>query len=475
MRVLVTGANGYIGRRLIPSLIEQGHTVIAMVRSRNTFRDFGIQSDQLKVVEADLLDKDSLDILDESLDAAYFLVHSMSAATTSLVDTEVAVARNFVQMVERLGVKQIIYLGGIYNSSQLSKHLESRRQVELELGKSSIPVTALRSAIIVGSGSASFEIIRDLVEKLPVMITPKWLNTRCQPIAIRDCIRYLVGVLGNPEAKGKSFDIGGPKVYTYKEMLLLFAKQRGVKRYIFTLPVLSPKLSSYWLTLVTAVPFRLASSLVDSLKNDVVVQNHEIKTIIPGECINYPDAVDYAFLKIQTSDVFSNWSDDENFSKEILQQMHVPTHACYKDVRVVEILGDPEMVRKRIWSIGGEHGWYHGRWLWEIRGLLDKMIGGVGLRRGRRNPDSIIAGDVIDFWRVLIASENSCRLLLYAEMKVPGEAWLEFKIVTEGGVNKLVQVATFRPRGLLGRMYWYSILPLHFFIFPGMAKKIANP
>lgn len=472
--ILVSGANGYIGRRLIASLLEKGYSITAMVRSLNNYRSIQNESKKFRIVVADLHKQKDLNQIKDSYDCAYYLVHSMSNTKENLCEQEVEAARNFRLMAERVGVKQIIYLGGIYNSDSLSPHLLSRKLVEKELRRGKVPVTCLRSAIIVGSGSASFEMIRDLTEKLPLMITPKWLNTKCQPIAIRDCIRYLVGVLGVKETFNQCYDIGGPDILSYKQMLLIFAKIRGLKRYIITIPLLTPRLSSYWLTLVTAVPFQLAQNLVNSLKNDVIAANEDIKKVVPGKCISYEESIHYAFKRIQTNDVLSNWSDEDPGAKLATKTVHVPEHACYKDIRIFDLKNHPTEAKRKVMSIGGDNGWYTSDWLWSVRGYLDKMVGGVGLRRGRRNPSVVTAGDTIDFWRVLLADNEPTRLLLYAEMKLPGEAWLDFKIVFEEGKYKIVQIASFRPKGLLGRLYWYSVLPLHSLIFPSMAKKIAG-
>jgi uncharacterized protein YbjT (DUF2867 family) len=474
MNIIVTGANGYIGRRLVTSLLKQGHKVTAIVRSKRNYRKIHGDPEHLLVLEADLEHQETLNRISGEYDCAYYLVHAMSNTKGNFEQREIVAAKNFRSFAERLNLKQTIYLGGIYNSESLSPHLLSRKLVEDELSRSSVPLTSLRSAIIVGSGSSSFEIIRDLSEKLPIMITPKWLGTKCQPIAIRDCMRYLVGVLGKEESYNRHFDIGGPDILTYKQLLLTYSEVRQLKRCIWTIPILTPRLSSYWLTLVTAVPYPLAKNLVDSLKNDVVIKDDSIKEIVPGECISYKDSIRFAFKRIDSNDVLSSWCDNDADIDFDSQAVQVPNHACFKDVRIVNVGDSNVKALERIMKIGGDNGWYAGDWLWEIRGYLDKLIGGVGLRRGRRNPRSLIPGDTIDFWRVLVANEDPGRLLLYAEMKLPGEAWLEIKLVQENGVSQLKQVATFRPRGLLGRLYWYSVLPLHSFIFPNMAKKLAN-
>ena len=403
------------------------------------------------------------------------MVHSLDTKDKGFGDLENQTAENFIRYAEKSNAKQIIYLSGIANDNNLSEHLSSRQNVEVILANSRIPLTVLRAAIIIGSGSASFEIIRDLVEKLPIMVAPKWLHTRCQPIAIRNVLEYLGRVLLNPEAFGKTFDIGGPDILSYKEMLLGYAKVRGLRRWIISVPVLSPRLSSLWLYFVTSTSYLLARNLVDSMKNEVVCQNSEVKKILPTDLITYNEALQLAFVKINQNDIISSWKDalyNKSFDKNFLNHSKVPVHGCLMDKRQYIFERDAGSVFQNIWEIGGDRGWYYGNFLWKIRGYLDKMVGGVGLRRGRRSQADLKPGDALDFWRVLIADKENKRLLLYAEMKLPGEAWLEFKIKKKGSEHVLYQNATFRPLGLWGRIYWYSVLPFHGFIFRGMAKRI---
>ncbi|MEO8649512.1 MAG: SDR family oxidoreductase, partial [Acidobacteriota bacterium] len=363
------------------------------------------------------------------------------------------------------------------NDDELSKHLASRQNVDEILRRGAAPVTSIKAGIIVGSGSSSFEIMRDLVEKLPVMIAPKWLNTRTQPIAIRNVLECLTGVLFRDETYGRSYDIGGPDVLTYKQMLLQFAEVRGLKRYIITVPVLSPKLSSYWLYFVTSTSFKLAVNLVNSMKVEVVAKNNDLVELLKIKTIDYKTAVELAFQKISQNAVVSSWKDSliSSFTgNRLLENIEVPENGCYTDEQVRRIDGDVDKVVDNIWSIGGSRGWYYANQLWSLRGVMDKIVGGVGLRRGRTSPNKINAGDTLDFWRVLVADRVDRRLLLYAEMKLPGEAWLELKIAEEDGETLLKQTATFRPRGLLGRLYWFSVLPFHHFVFGGMASNIAN-
>jgi uncharacterized protein YbjT (DUF2867 family) len=478
MKILLTGATGYIGKRLLPVLIEQGHTVVCCVRNRNRFPTDGVYNHpNVSLFEIDFLKEIPSSELIKDIDAAYYLIHSMSSNIKDFGSLEERSANNFIKLIEQTSAKQIIYLGGITNEEKLSKHLASRKRVEEILSQSNIPLTSIKAGIIVGSGSASFEIIRDLVEKLPVMVTPKWLNTRHQPIAIRNILQYLSGVLLEPETFNKSYDVGGPDVLSYKEMLLQFAAVRGLKRFIFTVPVMTPRLSSYWLYFVTSTSYKLAINLVNSMKIEVVAKNNEVERMLKIKPISYKEAIQLAFQRIEQNNVISSWKDSlvSSYSgNSLLEHINVPTNGCFLDKREKEFTADVEQVVDNIWSIGGERGWYYGDWLWHLRGFLDKFVGGVGLRRGRTNLHKINTGDTLDFWRVLAADKQNKRLLLYAEMKLPGEAWLEFKITNKDGKYFLQQTAAFRPKGLLGRIYWYSVLPIHYFVFDGMAKNILN-
>ncbi|QHL86625.1 DUF2867 domain-containing protein [Nibribacter ruber] len=471
MKILLTGATGYIARRLLPVLLEAGHEVVCCVRDLNRFPEEALNTELLQVIEVDFLRQETLASLPAEVDVAFYLIHSMASTTGDFSSLEATAARNFVKAMEQTNVQQVVYLSGIINERHLSKHLQSRRQVEQILASGKTPLTTLRAGIIVGSGSASFEIIRDLVEKLPVMIAPRWLNTHCQPIAIRNVIEFLAGVMLRQETYHQSFDIGGPDILTYKEMLLRFARVRGLTRRIFIVPVMTPRLSSYWLYFVTATSYNLARNLVDSMKVEMVCTPNHLAQTLGIQLITYTQAIEQAFDRIEQNEVVSSWKDalsSNILSKGIAQHIETPVNGCYRDVRKVHV-ADPEVVLQRIWAIGGQNGWYYGNWLWGLRGLMDKLVGGVGLRRGRRSPTKIQAGDTLDFWRVLLASKKQQRLLLYAEMKLPGEAWLEFKITD----HMLEQTATFRPLGLWGRLYWYAVLPFHGFIFKGMINQIA--
>jgi uncharacterized protein YbjT (DUF2867 family) len=406
---------------------------------------------------------------------AYYLIHSMSASLDDFNELEALSAMNFVKLLNHTSARQLIYLGGISNAEKLSKHLESRRNVENILSQARASLTILRAGIIVGSGSASFEIIRDLVEKLPVMVTPKWLNTRCQPIAIRNVIQYLNGVLLHEKCLGRTFDIGGPDILTYRDMLLRFAEVRKLKRLIYTIPVMTPRLSSYWLYFVTATSYKLAVNLVNSMKVEVVCRENGIREILDIPLIDYRSSIRQAFARIEQNLVLSSWKDAMVAGStyiELSKWIEVPRFGCFRDRQTVDISHDPKQVLSNIWSIGGDRGWYYANGLWGIRGFLDKLAGGVGLRRGRTHPENLHSGDALDFWRVIFASREERRLLLFAEMKLPGEAWLEFHIRKTNGKDILEQTATFRPRGLWGRLYWYVMFPFHTFIFKGMCRRI---
>lgn len=473
MKILLTGANGYIGMRLLPPLLQAGHEVVCAVRNK---KRLSLDEDTLKkieVVEIDFLDQPRKGIIPADIEAAYYLIHSMTSSTTDFDKMEATAAENFNTYLKDTNIRQVIYLGGIVNDNDLSKHLASRKNVEDILRKGDFALTALRAGIIVGSGSSSFEIIRDLCEKLPLMITPKWVLTKTQPIAIRDVINFLTGVLGNEKCYDDSFDIGGPNILTYKQMLQLYAKTRGFSNVIVTLPVMTPKLSSYWLYFVTSTSYKLAVNLVDSMKLEVVARDKRLQELLNIKTHTYVEAIEMAFIKIEQNLVLSSWKDSMisgRFKKDLSKYIQVPRYGVLKDEKSLKV-DHPESVLQNIWRIGGDTGWYYGNWMWKLRGLLDLMVGGVGLRRGRTHPDRIFTGDSLDFWRVLLADKKSRRLLLFAEMRLPGEAWLEFHIDED---NILRQTATFRPKGLWGRLYWYSLVPFHYFIFGGMIKNIAQ-
>jgi uncharacterized protein YbjT (DUF2867 family) len=473
MKILVTGATGYIGKRLIPLLLNDGHIVVCAVRDKARAKSYFKDRENIVLVEADFLNAKSLKDIPKDIDVAYYLIHSMSNSAKEFHVLEEKCAFNFKRFAEKTTLKQAIYLSGITNDTKLSKHLLSRKNVENTLASEKYALTTFKAGIIVGSGSSSFEIIRDLVEKLPAMIAPKWLDTKTQPLGIRDVLSFLHRAIGKEELYNNSYDVFGPEVLTYKEMLLQFSDVRGLKRWILTVPVMTPKLSSYWLYFVTSTSYKLASSLVNSMGVEVIGKKSDINIILRVTPMTYKQAVEFAFVKIKQNSIISSWKDSYissgNLKNFVHEFINVPKHGCFSDLKNRKIVNKEKSLNK-IWSIGGETGWYYGTFLWKIRGFLDQFFGGAGLRRGRRHPTELNAGDALDFWRVIYADKGNGKLLLYAEMVLPGEAWLEFKI--ENGI--LYQTATFRPKGLGGRLYWYAVLPFHWFIFNGMINNIIK-
>lgn len=468
-KVLVTGATGFVGKRLIYRLLEEGHEVFAILRVRGALLRVPDPT-RLHLIYGDIRNPAAMDPIPLDLDAAYYLVHSMGSVVQNLIDAEVEVAKKFVALIEKSSIKQIIFLSGIIeDETKLSPHLLSRLAVEKALLASSIPVTILRASIIIGSGSASFEIIRDLCEKLPLMIAPKWVRSFCQPIAIRDVLFYLVGVLNRRESYNRTFDIGGPEAITFKQVLQRYASFRGLHRWIIDIPVLTPRLSSYWLLLITSVRFSICRYLVESMRHSTRKLNSAIDAILPHQCLTYEEALARAFQKIAQNEVVSTWMDAWDAKKSYLD-LEVPEEGCLKDIQVQKIKVPIGVLKDKIWSLGGKTGWYSMNWAWNIRGFFDQMIGGSGLNRGRRHPTKLEVGDTIDFWRVIVADLKQGRLILYAEMKLPGEAWLEFRIDARDAT--LTQTATFRPKGFLGRCYWYLLFPFHWVIFRNMARAI---
>jgi uncharacterized protein YbjT (DUF2867 family) len=471
LKILLTGATGYIGKRLLPILIKEGHHVVCCVRDASRFHPPTSLIKNISIIEIDLLISSSLNKIPDDIDIAYYLVHSMSYSENySLLEKKSAV--NFRKKISNTSAIQVIYLSGIVNERNLSKHLLSRKNVENELGKGDYNLTCLRAGIIIGSGSASFEIMRDLVEKLPIMVAPKWLQTKCQPIGISDVQRFLIKCIMRKETFNRNFDIGCDDILSYKEMLFRFSEIRNLNRIIITIPIMTPRLSSYWLYFVTSTSYKLARSLVDSMSIEIICRNNEINSILGINPISYKEAIERAFDKIENNEIISSWKDSYSSSElnyNISENIKVPKFGCFTDQRIEKII-DRKITINKIWSIGGTQGWYYANWLWKIRGFLDTLTGGVGLRRGRTNISKISVGDSLDFWRVIYANKKEGRLLLFAEMKLPGEAWLEFKIVD----GELVQTATFRPLGVAGRLYWYLVYPLHEIIFLGLIRKLTN-
>lgn len=486
--VLVTGATGYVGGRLVPLLLELGHHVRAMVRSPRKLACRPWASHPgLDIVQADLHDPQSLAAALQGCSAVFYLVHSMTARHHDFKDADRKAAYNMVRALKGSSVQRVIYLSGLVpDDANLSPHLKSRAEVAEILSLSDAPVTVLRAAQIIGSGSASFELVRYLVDRLPIMITPKWIFMQCQPIAITNVLEYLARILDHPETTGKTYDIGGPDILTYRELFDIYAQEAGLRRrWIIPVPVLTPYLSSLWLNLVTPVPTVLARPLVEGLRNKVVCTENAIRDIIPQPLLSVRESIRRALERVRQHAVPTRWSDAGNTrTAEWLACGDAPFAGgtVVRSAHVVGIHATPEEVWPLIRRIGGETGWYRGDLLWRLRGFADKLIGGPGLRRGRRDPESLLVGDALDFWRVLRVEDNS-HLLLHAEMRVPGEALLEFRLAPtrngEGRPGKtpetrLSLAAHFMPRGLGGMLYWYAMAPFHAYLFSGMLKAIAR-
>jgi len=471
----LTGSTGYIGKRLLQNLSGNGHEVTCFVRSLERLIVPDHANASVVGHEINLLKPipEHLNTLD--IDVAFYLVHSMSSSIGQFMEEEAQSARNFAAYISQTSCKQIIYLSGISNSEKLSRHLQSRKNVEHLLMESGKPLTVLRAGIIVGSGSASFEIIRDLMELLPVVVAPAWVGTRCQPLGVADVLKYLTGCMLNPDTYNEIFDIGGPEILSYKQMLLQYAEVRGLKRHIWLVPFFSPRMSSYWLYFVTSTSYYLAVNLVNSMKVEVVCRDNRLQQMLGIAPLTYREACKRALDRINLDTVTSSWTDAVSMSKgdRLFTYEEVPDFGVLRDSRSLKICGNPDQVLDRVFAIGGETGWYYADWIWNVRGMIDKIAGGVGLRRGRRNATELNPGDALDFWRVLIPDRENKRLLLFAEMKVPGDAWLEFRIVLKEEGFYLNQTATFMPKGLSGRLYWWLLLPIHLLMFRGMIKAIA--
>ncbi len=473
--ILVTGATGYIGARLVPRLLEAGYRVRVLVRDPSRL-DGRPWQDDVEVVTGDVLKPETLPDALEGVTAAYYLIHSM-AGNDDFHDRDVVAARNFGQAAAAGGVGQIIYLSGLGDDSEeLSEHLESRHATGKALRESGVPVTELRAAVIVGSGSLSFEMIRNLTERLPVMIVPKWADTRIQPIGIREVLAYLAAALETPAARGETVEIGGSDVLTYAEMMTVYAEERRLQRWLIRVPVLTPRLSSYWVHWVTPVPASVARPLIEGLRNEVVVKDDSAQRLFPDmEQASYRTSVRRALDRIREGDLESIWSDSLSSSQGDQKPATFRLEqGMFIERREQTIDAAPHEVYRAFTSLGGKQGWLAFDWAWKLRGLLDRLVGGVGMRRGRRDAQEVRVGDAIDFWRVETVEED--RLLrLRAEMKVPGRAWLQFEVEPIGdGQSKLVQTAYFASRGLAGQLYWYALYPIHGFIFGQMPVQVGE-
>jgi uncharacterized protein YbjT (DUF2867 family) len=472
MRIVIAGATGYIGGRLVPVLLDEGYTVRCLARAPAKLRDRTWASrPALEIVQADLADPASLAKHLENCEAAFYLVHSMNSAGSDYASQDRLLATRFATAAKQAGVGRIIYLGGLGETGpNLSQHLASRREVEAALASAGVPVTVLRAAMIIGSGSASFEILRYLVERLPVMVTPKWVETNCQPIAVRNVIAYLSRTLTVPETIGGIFDIGGPETLRYRDIMRLMAEELGLpRRAIIPVPVLTPRLSSYWIHLITPLSHNIAKPLAEGLKNPVVCRENHIVQLIPLKLLTVREAIHAALDKMAAHQVETNWS----MAGSMPGDPEWAGGTVFRDERTIVIVASAPAVFKAFCRIGGNHGWYAANWMWRIRGWLDRLAGGPGLRRGRRDPEIVAYGETLDFWRV-VGVEQNLSLALRAEMRLPGVAMLEFLIENQTDHScTLRQLARFKPRGLFGLLYWYSVAPFHHFVFNGLLRGIA--
>lgn len=479
---LVTGATGYVGGRLIPELLEQGFTVRVLARSPEKLRDIP-WVDEVQIVVGDASDSAAVNAALKKVDVAYYLLHSLQQGS-QLEEAEISMARVFAAAASRQEVSRLVYLGGLVpplSEREMSPHMRSRMNVGLALQESGIPTIELRAAMIIGSGSASFEMLRYLTERLPAMITPRWVRTKTQPIAIRDVLRYLVACASMPDGLSRTFDVGGPDVLSYQDLMQIYAKVAGLKkRIILPINLLSPELSSHWVNLVTPVPRSIARPLVRSLKHAAVCSNNDIKQYVPDPpegLLSCEQAVRAALTRVQDAKVATRWSGASlrnTASEPLPSDPDWSGGSLYNDVREIDCAASQVVLWRSVERIGGEHGWYAGNFLWGLRGLQDKVIGGVGLRRGRRDPNTVMIGEPLDFWRVE-EREYPSLLRLRAEMRLPGRAWLEFRVSAKSdGGSTLRQRAVFAPRGLAGHIYWWAVAPFHAFIFPPMARGIVE-
>jgi uncharacterized protein YbjT (DUF2867 family) len=470
-RILVTGASGYIGGRLVPELLARGYRVRIMVRRSDS--RYGELWPEAEVAVADALNAAELERALEGVRVAYYLIHSMLLGPEEFAAADIEAAENFARAAQRCGLERVIYLGGLGDvRSALSEHLQSRMEVAEKLKAGSVPVTMLRAAVIIGSGSASYEIIKHLVTRLPVLPLPKWARNRCQPISIRDVIKYLVGVLETPGTAGRRFDIGGRDVLTYEQIARIMAEVLQKRRFFVPIPVSHIGFYAYLVSLLTPVPAPITRSLMEGLRNDVIVQDGGIREHLPFETLSYKEAIVRAMTREEQDRVHTRWSDAYPPAHELAIKLHeledVPKYtASYSIVTMKESAA----LFRSICRIGGREGWFHGNWMWRLRGAFDRILTGVGTLRGRRHASALAVNDVVDFWRVEDL-QNGERLLLRAEMKLPGKAWLEFGVENEGQRRRLTISAYYHTTSLFGRLYWYLFLPFHDFIFKGLIRHI---
>ncbi len=475
--ILVTGATGYIGGRLVPRLLADDHPVRVLVRSRRRVLSRPWSGD-VEIAVGDALKPETLPEAMQGVHTAYYLIHSI-AGPTGFEELDIQAARNFGNAAKQAGVERIIYLGGLGDPrADLSPHLRSRQHTGDALRESGVPVTEFRAAVIVGSGSISFEMIRHLAERLPIMVCPKWVYSRIQPIAVDDLLDYLVSALHTPESRGRTIEIGGADVTTYRGLMLGYARAHGLRRFMVPVPVpvLSPRLSSYWVHWFTPIPAKITHALVEGLRNEVIVTNNLSQTIFPHvKPRDYSAAIDSVIQDLDQGRIDTSWSDATDVSEEPEGNVRIESReGAIIESRRRPVNATPAEVYKVVAGIGGRRGWFFANWTWRLRGMVDRLLGGAGLRRGRRHPDELRVGDAIDFWRVE-AIEPDRLIRLRAEMKLPGRAWLQYEFrETPNGTTQLEQTAAFIPRGLPGLLYWYGLYPVHSWIFSGLIKAIAR-
>jgi len=478
-RILVTGATGYVGGRLVPRLLECGHRVRVLVRdpSRLQGRPW---AERVEIVQGDVLDPASLPAAFTEVDSAYYLIHGMRGIRPggrNFAERDLAAARNFGRAARDAGLERIIYLGGLGESeSDLSEHLRSRQRTGEELRKSGVPVTEFRAAIIVGSGSASFEMIRYLTERMPVLIVPRAVKSRVQPIAIRNVLDYLVAALETPESLGRIIEIGGKDVLTYGDMLLGYARARKLRRILLPLPILTPRFFVHWVYWATPISLEIARPLMEGIRNKVVVHDDTALRLFPGiDLLDYETALERALLRLDAGRVATAWSDALASSRgDAPVTMLTSRNGMILDRRVRLVPASAKTVYQVFSGLGGNRGWPYLNVVWRVRGFIDRLVGGVGFRRGRRDPDDLRVGDAIDFFRVEAVEEGRF-IRLRAEMKVPGHAWIQFEALPgPDRRTRLVQTAFFAPRGMLGQLYWYFLIPIHALVFAGTIERIAR-
>ncbi|MFK7844883.1 MAG: SDR family oxidoreductase [Rhodothermales bacterium] len=475
-KILVTGATGYVGGRLVPLLLDAGHDVRCFVRNPMRLKHRPWEQ-HVTLAKGNVFNEEELDAALQGIDIAYYMIHSLGAGEHEFAQQDRDAASNFARAASKAGVKRIIYLGGLRpKTERISEHLKSRLETGDFLRSGDVPVTEFRAGVIVGSGSLSFELIRYLTERLPVLVTPKWVNTKTHPIAIRDVLNYLISAIDTPESEGEIIEIGGNDILSYKDMFQIYAKVRGLRRYLLKVPVLTPRLSSHWISFVTPINAKIAKPLIKGLDNEVTVQDNKAAELFGFQLMGYKDAVEVALKRFDKDNVETSWSDALSSGTDVESMIEDVSEkeGLIQERLQIRTTASPESVFSVIKSLGGKNGWFYANPLWTIRAVFDLVLGGVGLRKGRRSYTEVREGDTIDFWRVESIEENKS-LRLRAEMKVPGKAWLQYTINRLDKKTCIVtQTALFEPRGLFGFLYWYMFYIPHRFIFPGMFREIRK-